>query len=86
MSYSLLRETFPMARKCHRCIWCGEWIELGETYRHERSVYNGNMQDHKWHLECDKLFQTDVGAGGDEELLPYSNERPSVGVESTKND
>ena len=24
MSYQLIRETFPVARKQHRCIWCGE--------------------------------------------------------------
>lgn len=78
MSYSLLRETFPVARKTHRCIWCGEWIEPGEKYRHERSVYDGAMQDHKWHLECEAAFKENIASGGDEEFIPYSAERPAV--------
>jgi hypothetical protein len=29
VSYSLLSETRPIARKDHRCIWCGQKIEKG---------------------------------------------------------
>lgn len=76
--YTLLGETFPVARKRHRCIWCGESILPGEKYRRERSVYDGSMQDHKWHVECDAAFVEDLNDGGDQEFIPYSAERPVV--------
>ena len=74
MSYTLLEETKPKARKPHRCIWCGERIEVGEIYRREKSIYDGNMQDHKWHIECDEAsaehFRDSDGFDA------YENERP----------
>ena len=75
MSYALLSATTPKARKEHRCIWCGQKILIGETYRHERSVYDGDMQNHKWHLECDKASAEYFAENG-EEFDPYDNERP----------
>ena len=75
MSYTLLSETKPKARKQHRCIWCGEKILIGETYRREKSVYDGSFQDHKWHLECDNV-SADYFSNGEEEFDPYDNERP----------
>lgn len=78
MSYTLLAETFPVARKRHRCIWCGQVIQLGEKYRRIRSVYDGCMQDQKWHPECADAQQAEAAEipewGG--EFIPYDNERP----------
>lgn len=78
--YTLLRESFPVARARHRCIWCGEPIEPGMKYRHERSVYDGDMQDHKWHPECDAAFKADLAdeGGGTLEFSPWGNERPDA--------
>jgi hypothetical protein len=84
MSYALLSDTWPRARKQHRCIWCGEPIAVGETYRHERSVYDGAMQDHKWHRECDADFRESLDDGGDEEFLPYSAPRPARVMEPSQ--
>lgn len=74
MSYTLLSETRPIARKEHRCIWCGQAILKGEKYVAERSVFDGEMQNHHWHPEC----LTDARATEDceWEFMPYSNERP----------
>ena len=77
MGYSLLRDSYPIARKIHRCIWCGEAIEPGEKYWSEQSIYYGNFQHHKWHLECESTSK-DYFAEGDNEFIPYENERPSV--------
>lgn len=77
MSYTLLSESWPVARKQHRCIWCGQHIEPDEKYRRERSVYDGEMQDHKWHPECDEDFKAGLAAGDDAEFTPYSAERPA---------
>lgn len=61
MSYTLLHEADRVARKPHDCIWCNEKIQRGETYKDERSVYDGEMQLHRWHPECqvaaDKFFK-----------------------------
>lgn len=73
--YYLIKETFPVARKSHRCIWCGESILVGEKHRHEISKYD-ELQDFRWHLECVKAA-TDWFSGGDgPEFDAYENERP----------
>ena len=76
MGYTLLSETRPIARKDHRCIWCGEKIPKGEQYVAERSVFDGDMQNHHWHQEC----LEDVHENNDTawEFMPYSNERPKT--------
>ena len=77
MSYVLMSESTPKARKQHRCIWCGEAIEVGETYRHEISIFDGNWQNHKWHLECDKDAQEYLKDNGPE-FEAYESPRPSM--------
>lgn len=75
MNYALIRESFPVARKVHRCIWCGESIAVGEKHRHEISKFY-DMQDFRWHLECNedsvKYFEADGP-----EFSAYENERPA---------
>ena len=74
--FRLISESFPCARKPHKCIWCGERIVVGEKYRRERSVFDDNMQDHKWHLDCD-ADAAEYFKHGDSEFSAYENERPS---------
>jgi hypothetical protein len=76
VSYTLLSESTPVARKAHRCIWCGERIAVGERYTHERSIYDGEFQNHHWHPECRADANADWLAGGDQEFTPYSAPRP----------
>lgn len=76
MSYALLRDSWPIARKKHRCIWCGEFILVGEKYRREQSVYDGEFQNHAWHPECNTDAQDYFLEFGDEEFSAYSAERP----------
>lgn len=52
MSYQLICETKPKARKEYPCIWCVEKIQKGEVHIHEISKYCGDLQDHRWHPEC----------------------------------
>lgn len=73
--YTLLADSWPIARKPHRCIWCGQQIEAGEKYRRERSVYNGEMQNHAWHPECDEAAAEEF-SHGEQEFIPHQNERP----------
>lgn len=77
MSYTLLSKTNPKARKDHRCIWCGQTIPKDSQYVAERSVYDGDMQNHHWHGEC----WNDEQHNNDEpewEFMPYSYERPEL--------
>ena len=82
MSYTLIREAFPVARKKHRCIWCGEGIPVGLKHRHEISTFDG-LQDHRWHLECAKSSQEHFEEGP--EFSPYDNPRPSSSVNEESN-
>ncbi|MGD9590832.1 MAG: hypothetical protein AB7Q37_18480 [Pyrinomonadaceae bacterium] len=74
-TYVLIRESYPRAGKRHRCIWCGERIEIGERHRHEISRYDG-LQDHRWHVECDDDAREALRY--DPEFIPYNNERPRI--------
>ena len=76
MSYHLLQLTTPKARKVHRCIWCGEDVIIGETYKREKSVYDGAMQDFKWHLECWEASQEELKRSLDDCFDSGINERP----------
>lgn len=75
MSYHLFSTTERMAAKKHRCIWCGEAINQGERYFDERSVYDGEIQRHRWHAECLQEAQDGWANGDDAEFIPHSQER-----------
>lgn len=80
MSYTLFSEDARIAKKAHRCIWCGQRINLGARYIDERSIYDGNIQRHRWHPECHE----DARREGEEELTPYDNERPAIEARSSE--
>lgn len=50
--YESLSSRTPVARKRHRCVWCGGVIDIGEVYSHEAAVFEGDFQTTKWHCEC----------------------------------
>lgn len=78
MSYTLLSQTTPKARKEHRCIWCGETILKGKQYTAERSVFDGEMQNHHWHPECLEDCRLENSDECEYEFLPYEHVRPEV--------
>ena len=86
MYYELIAESFPKARKPHKCVWCGEHIQHGETYRYEFSKWDGDLQVHKWHLECDQAFKFELDASEEHELEfdPFVNVRPVKSPDSDK--
>jgi hypothetical protein len=70
-----ISDEWRKARKPHRCIWCGEAIVIGETYRHWRGKWEGEVMSNDWHKECDA-----AAANSDAELEgfePYSFARGS---------
>lgn len=63
-----------VARKEHRCTWCGEAILSGEQYFTWRSVDDGRWCQSKMHSECYSVMGEELYP--DEGYIPYSNDRP----------
>lgn len=61
-----------VARKEHRCTYCGEAINARDEYVYQTGVYDGAWYVSKMHPEC---FE-DLGRYEEGEYTPYSNERP----------
>ena len=75
--YHCFSEKNVKARKPRPCIWCGQRINAGDIYVHEKSIYYGNFQNHRWHPEC-KSYADEQFKTGDTEFMPYSNERSEI--------
>jgi len=76
MSFTMFSNDARTARKPHVCIWCGELIAPGFTYFDERSVYDGTVQRHRWHPECQAASREYSRESGEDEFDPYDNNRP----------
>ena len=64
------------ARKAHRCMNCGEAIEVGAEYARWTS-FEDKAETNKMHPEC--LADLQDAAGGDSfEYCLYSGERPNA--------
>lgn len=51
-----IKELHPVARKPHRCDWCGGIIEKGEQYvRHTLKYENEPPYDWCSHKDCDEI-------------------------------
>ena len=64
--------TQPVARKDHRCEYCGEMILKDEKHMKFSGVYEGEFQNWRMHTECYDGWQN----SNDEYFEPFSNERP----------
>lgn len=49
---TILRETYPTAKKEHRCEFCCEKIAIGQKYVRQTNVYDGVVYDFVMHQEC----------------------------------
>jgi hypothetical protein len=81
MSYTLIEEReVKAASKAHRCIWCGQPIEIGQPYTYERSIFEHQPQSHHWHPECLGAMRTMIAnEGGDDVMFnAYYEERPAL--------
>lgn len=47
-------QTIKAAKKAHRCTWCAEKIQPGESYIRWRYFDGGDAGTSKMHPECDK--------------------------------
>lgn len=77
MSIETISNETRKARKRRRCTWCGQWIEVGQTYIHERVKVEGDPATNDLHPECDDaLRETARLEGGECTYNLYSEERP----------
>jgi predicted RNA-binding Zn-ribbon protein involved in translation (DUF1610 family) len=69
-------ETIKAAKKLHRCSWCGQRIEIGDSYKRWRCYDGGEAGTVKMHPECDEACAEELRKYGENEFMPYDNERP----------
>ena len=78
MSYQLLSETTPKARKDYVCIWCGEAIPKATVHEYKVGKYDGELQCDRFHPECSKASTKHFREEGAEEFIPYDFNRGST--------
>jgi len=52
------------ARQQHRCSWCWQFIEVGETYQRYRFYDGGEAGTVKLHQECHDVMQEEAADEG----------------------
>lgn len=66
------------ARTGKPCTWCGQRINPGDKYTHQRVKVEGEMTTNNLHPECNEALDEAVAAeGGSVIFSPGGNERPS---------
>ncbi|QIG70773.1 hypothetical protein EVB91_222 [Rhizobium phage RHph_I1_18] len=79
--YALFSADWRSARKKHQCIWCWNSIVRNEVYVDERSVYDHNIQRHRWHWDCwfdGKRWFDERSRYGDCEFTPGEYASPEM--------
>ena len=79
MSTFTTTETHKAAKR-HRCDWCWQFIETGETYKRYRCYDGGDAGTTRMHPECNEAMLEEAQAeGGQIEWTP-GQERPAKEV------
>lgn len=52
---TILKETYPTAKKEHICEFCGYKIQPGQKYVRQTNVYDGVVYDFITHQECNEV-------------------------------
>lgn len=73
---------YPVARKEHRCLWCGEKIAVGERHLNYRGVWGGDFQNWRMHSECEAAWERDPDRGIDGEIEEWGQRRGMTPAES----
>lgn len=76
MSWTHIRDEEVKARKKHKCLLCGEDIEIGEKYV-KRTGTDDGIITMKMHKECEKE-SSEWDEGDWQCISPYEMERPPV--------
>ncbi len=75
--FDVLTDKDVVARKAHKCIWCGEQIDRSTTYRRQTGKFDGDFQSNAWHLDCidvsDEILECEADT-----FEPYTYQRGST--------
>jgi hypothetical protein len=74
----VLKDKAVVARKSHRCWYCGESIAVGEHYLYRCGTNYGDFWTMHAHPECDAIIPKDWDEGDWECAEPGSYKRPEV--------
>ena len=55
MSIDVIDHRDVIARKPHRCDYCGEWINKGEKYDYQKNIFDGTFYEWHTHLACSRI-------------------------------
>lgn len=66
------------AKKRHRCLYCGQSIEIGELYSRETGIFEDDFQNFALHLECLAEHHENSKEDNDYTIYPYDSPRPFV--------
>lgn len=69
-------ETFPKARKQHRCIECRAPIEIGEKHLYYRGKWDGDFISGRQHIVCRELC---MHINSDEDCCPFGGMKDAWG-------
>ncbi|MBA7477130.1 hypothetical protein ES707_12528 [subsurface metagenome] len=69
-----LLQKMVKCRKVHRCIWCGEEIEAGETAFFWKYVLDDGVQNEYYHTDC-YAAMVEWDDEKDDGFYPYTFER-----------
>lgn len=78
MSDGELRSSTPVGRKDYRCIWCGQTIPKGERHFYRSHVFEGELSNDRFHMECIKAMQNCPDTAMDGFFYPFENTRPQA--------
>lgn len=71
--YEHFEKTMPIARKQHKCDWCGQPILVKEMY-YAYKVFDGEWDQDKFHFECSDKLEERLQQGGEGELFDWRGE------------
>lgn len=76
MSVSTLSRKRSVARKPHRCIWCGQTVLTGSQYERQQIIIDGYFQSNAWHEACLVGFDERWDKTREEEFDPGEQDMP----------
>lgn len=75
----ILKNIKPIARKEHKCMFCGGAIPIGMRYDKQTCVYDGSVYDWITHEECVKIaHELNMYEGCDDNGLDYESFLKSI--------
>lgn len=75
MSYEEIRASYPKGRKAYVCEWCAQYINKGEKHFYRYYIFEGDRNEGRMHLECEKAMDKSPSEMVSEGWMPGKQER-----------